>query len=144
MPHSRNNCWENFRICTTQIYFFFHTHSLLWCSLLICLFALNCPLKGCLGYRSARWSQVQIRQQLATAERRKTFFIWGRAAEVVRSHERGLRRKVWFWPCFACPKLGDAGKTRVASKNREVLQKAKRSQFWLLSEILLRENFYIC
>ena len=25
-----------------------------------------------------------------------------------------------FWPCFACPKLGDAGKTRVASKNREV------------------------
>ena len=23
-----------------------------------------------------------------------------------------------FWPCFACPKLGDAGRTRVASKNR--------------------------
>ena len=36
-----------------------------------------------------------------------------------------------FWPCFACPKLGDAGKTRVASKNREVFQKAGRSQFWL-------------
>ena len=25
-----------------------------------------------------------------------------------------------FWLCFACPKLGDAGKTRVASKNRAV------------------------
>ena len=25
-----------------------------------------------------------------------------------------------FWPCFACPKLGDAGKTRVASKNKAV------------------------
>ena len=40
-----------------------------------------------------------------------------------------------FWPCFACPKLGDAGRTRVASKNRAVLEK--------ISEILLRENFYI-
>ena len=36
-----------------------------------------------------------------------------------------------FWPCFACPKLGDAGKTRVASKNREVFQKLGRPQFWL-------------
>ena len=36
-----------------------------------------------------------------------------------------------FWPCFACPKLGDAGKLRVASKNRAVLQKAGRSQFLL-------------
>ena len=35
-----------------------------------------------------------------------------------------------FWPCFACPKLGDAGKTRVASKNRAVLRKASRPQFW--------------
>ena len=33
-----------------------------------------------------------------------------------------------FWPCFACPKLGDAGKMRVASKNREVFQKAQRSR----------------
>ena len=49
-----------------------------------------------------------------------------------------------FWPCFACPKLGDAGKTRVASKNRAVFQKLGRPQFWLQSQILLRENLYIC
>ena len=36
-----------------------------------------------------------------------------------------------FWPCFACPKLGDAGRTRVASKNRAVLEKASRPQFWV-------------
>ena len=36
-----------------------------------------------------------------------------------------------FWPCFASPKLGDAGRTRVASKKRVVLRKAGRSQFWL-------------
>ena len=36
-----------------------------------------------------------------------------------------------FWPCFASPKLGDAGRTRVASKNRAVLRKAGQSQFWL-------------
>ena len=35
-----------------------------------------------------------------------------------------------FWPCFACPKLGDAGRTRVASKNRAVLRKIIRPQFW--------------
>ena len=35
-----------------------------------------------------------------------------------------------FWPCFACPKLGDAGKTRVASKNRAVFRKIIRPQFW--------------
>ena len=35
-----------------------------------------------------------------------------------------------FWPCFACPKLGDAGRTRVASKNRAVLEKISRPQFW--------------
>ena len=46
-----------------------------------------------------------------------------------------------FWPCFACPKLGDAGRTRVASKNRRCYEKAGRSQFWLYSKILLRENF---
>ena len=34
-----------------------------------------------------------------------------------------------FWPCFACPKLGDAGRTRVASKNRAVLRKTFRPQF---------------
>ena len=34
-----------------------------------------------------------------------------------------------FWPCFACPKLGDAGKMRVASKNRAVLPKTFRPQF---------------
>merc|ERR1711963_646375 len=32
-------------------------------------------------------------------------------------------------PCFACPKLGDAGRTRVASKNRAVLRKTLRPQF---------------
>ena len=35
-----------------------------------------------------------------------------------------------FGPCFACPKLGDAGRTWVASKNREVLEKISRPQFW--------------
>ena len=34
-----------------------------------------------------------------------------------------------FWPCFACTKLGDAGRMQVASKNRAVLQKASRLQF---------------
>ena len=34
-----------------------------------------------------------------------------------------------FWPCFACPKLGDAGEMRVASKNRAVLQSQIRPQF---------------
>ena len=38
-----------------------------------------------------------------------------------------------FWPCFACPKLGDAGKTRVASKNRAVSPKTFRPQFSRLS-----------
>ena len=39
-----------------------------------------------------------------------------------------------FWPCFACLKLGDAGRTRVASKIRAVLEKASRSLFWLKSK----------
>ena len=34
-----------------------------------------------------------------------------------------------FCPCFACPKLGDAGKTRVASKNRAVSPKTFWPQF---------------
>ena len=33
-----------------------------------------------------------------------------------------------FWPCFAYPKLGDAGRTRVDSKNRAVLWKASWPQ----------------
>ena len=39
-----------------------------------------------------------------------------------------------FWPCFACPKLGDAGKTRVASKNRAVFPKTFRPQFSRLNQ----------
>ena len=34
-----------------------------------------------------------------------------------------------FLPCFACPKLGDAGRTRVASRNRAVLGETLRPQF---------------
>ena len=36
-----------------------------------------------------------------------------------------------FWPCFAYPKLGYAGRTQVASKNGAMLRKASRPQFWL-------------
>ena len=46
-----------------------------------------------------------------------------------------------FWWCFACPKLGDAGRTRVASKNRAVQQKITRPQFWLLSK---EQRIFLC
>ena len=51
--------------------------------------------------------------------------------------DSAFRISIWkggrkfFWQCFACLKLGNASRTRVASKNREVLQKAGRSQYWL-------------
>ena len=52
-----------------------------------------------------------------------------------------------FWACellkwsYCCSKSGHVGRMRVASKNRVVLQKAPRSQFWLYSKIQLRGFF---
>ena len=46
-----------------------------------------------------------------------------------------------FWPCFACPKLGDAGRTRVASKNRAVLEWQMRR--WLFT-IFPKVDFFTC
>ena len=55
-----------------------------------------------------------------------------------RCNEKWIQMPCWqkvaagpFWQCFACPKLGDAGRTRVARKNRAVLRKAQQSQFLL-------------
>ena len=31
-----------------------------------------------------------------------------------------------FWPCYSCPKSGEGGKTRFASKNKEALKKITR------------------
>ena len=62
--------------------------------------------------------------------------IFGANTYGILTHS-GFRKCIWkvvttnFWPCFACPKLGDSGEMRVASKNRVVLEKAQRSQFWL-------------
>ena len=39
-----------------------------------------------------------------------------------------------FWPCFACPKLGDAGKTRVASKNRGCVAKCLQAAIFTLEQ----------
>ena len=47
-----------------------------------------------------------------------------------------------FWPCFACPKLGDAGRTRVASKNRAVFPKTFRPQFSKFSLVLESAVFW--
>ena len=49
--------------------------------------------------------------------------FFGASTHGIVTHS-GFRKCIWkvgttnFWPCFACPKLGDAGEMRVASKNR--------------------------
>ena len=45
-----------------------------------------------------------------------------------------------FWLCFACPKLGDAGRTRVASKNRAVMENLGGRNFDFRAKSS-RENF---
>ena len=61
----------------------------------------------------------------------------------------GFRKCIWkvgttnFWPCFACPKLGDAGEMRVASKNRAVFQKTFRPQFSYFSLEIESAIFHI-
>ena len=60
--------------------------------------------------------------------------FFGASTHGIVTHS-GFRKCIWkvgttnFWPCFACPKLGDAGEMRVASKNRVVLRKTFRPQF---------------
>ena len=60
--------------------------------------------------------------------------FFGASTHGIVTHS-GFRKCIWkvgttnFWPCFACPKLGDAGRTRVASKNRAVFRKTLRPQF---------------
>ena len=53
-----------------------------------------------------------------------------------------------FWPCFACPKLGDAGRTRVASKNREYffiyIKKSSQEDFALKSNLWPPSFFQHC
>ena len=55
------------------------------------------------------------------------------------------RRKVAagpFCPCFACLKLGDAGRTRVASKIRAVLEKPPGHNFDFRAKSLLHSSFW--
>ena len=60
--------------------------------------------------------------------------FFGASTHGIVTHS-GFRKCIWkvgttnFWPCFACPKLGDAGRTRVASKNRAVFRKTLQPQF---------------
>ena len=44
-----------------------------------------------------------------------------------------------FWPCYSCPKSGEGGKTRFASKNKEALKVITRLPEIFLSQILVRE-----
>ena len=72
--------------------------------------------------------------------------FFGASTHGIVTHS-GFIKCIWkvgttnFWPCFACLKLGDAGRTRVASKIRAVLEKASRSLFWLKSKILIAHKF---
>ena len=44
-----------------------------------------------------------------------------------------------FWPCYSCPKSGEGGKTRFASKNKEALKKITRLPENSKCQILVRE-----
>ena len=44
-----------------------------------------------------------------------------------------------FWPCYSCPKSGEGGKTRFASKNKEALKKITRLPENSKCQILARE-----
>ena len=44
-----------------------------------------------------------------------------------------------FCPCYSCPKSGEGGKTRFASKNKAVLKKVSRLPEIFLCQILVRE-----
>ena len=74
--------------------------------------------------------------------------FFGASTHGIVTHS-GFRKCIWkvgttnFWPCFACPKLGDAGRTRVASKNRAVFPKTFRPQFSKFSLVLESAVFHI-
>ena len=74
--------------------------------------------------------------------------FFGASTHGILTHS-GFRKCIWkvgttnFWPCFACPKLGDAGKTRVASKNRAVFRKTFRPHFSKFSLVLESAVFRI-
>ena len=74
--------------------------------------------------------------------------FFGASTHGIVTHS-GFRKCIWkvgttnFWPCFACPKLGDAGEMRVASKNRAVLESQIRPQFSKFSLVLESAVFRI-
>ena len=74
--------------------------------------------------------------------------FFGASTHGILTHS-GFRKCIWkvgttnFWPCFACPKLGDAGEMRVASKNRAVFPKTFRPQFSKFSLVLESAVFHI-
>ena len=74
--------------------------------------------------------------------------FFGASTHGIVTHS-GFRKCIWkvgttnFWPCFACPKLGDAGEMRVASKNRAVLESQIRPHFSKFSLVLESAVFRI-
>ena len=93
------------------------------------------------------WKMENFRKSV----RRRKFSMWKffRDSTMLKLSSRGFRKCGTFWACellkwsYCCSKSDDVGRTRVASKIRVVLRKSPRSQFWLLSKILLRGFFYI-
>ena len=88
------------------------------------------------------WKMENFRKSV----RRRKFSMWKffRDSTMLKLSSRGFRKCGTFWACellkwsYCCSKSDDVGRTRVASKIREVLEKAQVSQFWLKSKILLR------
>ena len=81
-------------------------------------------------------ADTQIREKMFFFTLRKRRKISGWVQWVKWSLRIGQQMPCWqkvaagpFWLCLACPKLGDAGRTRVASKTRALLRKIIRPQF---------------
>ena len=64
-------------------------------------------------------SQMKFFTHWPPARKRREILWWAIKGEksVIHRGTNALSAKSAFWPCFACPKLGDAGRRPVAQQN---------------------------
>ena len=96
-------------------------------------------------WHATLWKMENFRKSV----RRRKFSIWKffRDSTMLKLSSWGFRKCGTFWACellkwsYCCSKSDDVGRTRVASKIREVLKKAQVSQFCSKVKIVTPELF---